>query len=80
LRHSDSSGLATWSLYLRPYITEGNVAHFGGGVDFALPHKLTSGLSGFGLEPFGNQVVYSQAVMRGFAVTGAHPSRKMAAE
>ncbi len=56
--------------YLRPYITDGNVAHFGGGADFALPHNVRFGLAGFGLEPFGNQVVYSQTVMSGSNTSG----------
>lgn len=51
--------------YQRPYITDGNAAHFSGGVDFALPHKLTVGIGGFGLEPLGNQTVYSQTVLSG---------------
>ena len=51
--------------YQRPYITDGNAAHFSGGVDFALPHKLTVGIGGFGLEPLGNQTVYSQTVPSG---------------
>ena len=46
--------------YQRPYVTDGNAAHFAGGVDFALPHKLGLGVGGFGLEPVGNQTVYSQ--------------------
>ncbi len=48
--------------YQRPYVSDGNVAHLGGGVDFALPHRLSLGIGGFGLEPVGNQIVYSQPV------------------
>jgi hypothetical protein len=51
--------------YQRPYITDGNAAHFAGGMDFALPHRLSLGIAGFGLEPIGNQVVYSQPVATG---------------
>lgn len=48
--------------YQRPYVADGNSAHFAGGVDFALPHRLSLGIGGFGLEPVGKQIVYSQAV------------------
>jgi len=48
--------------YQRPYVTDGKAAHFAGGVDFALPRKLTFGIGGFGLEPVGNQIIYSQTV------------------
>ncbi|HWB84417.1 MAG TPA: hypothetical protein VG675_09780 [Bryobacteraceae bacterium] len=51
--------------YQRPYVADGNSAHFAGGVDFALPHRLTLGIGGFGLEPIGTQTVYSQAVPAG---------------
>lgn len=60
--------------YLRSYITDGNVAHFSGGLDFTLPHKLTFGLGGFGLEPFGQQMVYSQTVMSGSSATASSGS------
>lgn len=60
--------------YQRPYITDGNVVHFSGGMDFALPHKLGFGLGGFGLEPFGNQVVYSQTVMSVSSGSGGNTS------
>ena len=48
--------------YQRPYITDGNAVHVSGGVDFPLPRKLAVGVGGFGLEPIGNQVIYSQTV------------------
>ena len=48
--------------YQRPYITDGNAIHLSGGVDFSLPWKMSAGIGGFGLEPVGEQVVYSQAV------------------
>ena len=51
--------------YLRPYVTDGKAGHFGGGVDLALPHKLAAGVAGFGLEPVGTQVVYSQVATSG---------------
>lgn len=51
--------------YLRPYVTDGKAAHFGGGVDFALPRKLAAGVSGFGLQPVGDQTVYSQVAPSG---------------
>lgn len=60
--------------YLRPYITDGNVFHLSGGLDFRLPHKLTFGVGGFGLEPFGNQMVYSQTVMSGSSTTASSGS------
>jgi hypothetical protein len=51
--------------YQRPYITDGNAIHVSGGVDFTLPRKLAVGIGGFGLEPIGNQVVYSETVQAG---------------
>ena len=51
--------------YQRPYITDGNVVHVSGGLDFTLPRKLAVGMGGFGLEPIGNQVVYSTTVQPG---------------
>ncbi len=48
--------------YQRPYVTDGNAAHFSGGVDFTMPHKVTFGAGGFGLVPVGSQIVYSQTV------------------
>ncbi len=51
--------------YQRPYITDGNAVHVSGGVDFTLPRKLAVGIGGFGLEPIGTQVVYSQTVQAG---------------
>jgi hypothetical protein len=47
--------------YQRPYVTDGNAAHFACGVDFALPRGLSLGIGGFGLEPVGKQTIYSQA-------------------
>lgn len=63
--------------YLRPYVTDGNAAHFSGGVDFSLPHKLTVGTGGFGLEPLGDQTVYSQTVLSGSSSSpaGSSPSQ-----
>jgi hypothetical protein len=60
--------------YQRPYITDGNAAHFSGGVDFALPHKLAVGIGGFGLEPLGNQTVYSQTVLSSSSSNAASSS------
>ncbi len=51
--------------YQRPYITDGNAAHFSGGVDFTMAHKLAFGAGGFGLVPVGNQIVYSQTMKAG---------------
>jgi hypothetical protein len=59
--------------YQRPYVTDGNAAHFTGGVDFALPHGLSFGVGGFGLEPVGKQIAYSQAVPAG-SQSGSQPS------
>ena len=56
--------------YQRPYVTDGNAAHFGGGVDFAIARKLNFGLGGFGLEPVGKQVVYSQTMQSGSQTGG----------
>ena len=51
--------------YQRPYTTDGNAVHVSGGVDFTLPRRLAVGIGGFGLEPIGNQVVYSATVQAG---------------
>lgn len=51
--------------YQRPYTTDGNAAHFSGGVDFTMAHKLTFGLGGFGLAPVGTQIVYSRTMKAG---------------
>jgi hypothetical protein len=56
--------------YQRPYITDGNAVHLSGGVDFILPRKLAVGIGGFGLEPIGNQVVYSATVQAGSPASG----------
>ena len=56
--------------YQRPYITDGNAIHVSGGVDFPLPRKLAVGIGGFGLEPIGNQVIYSQTVHSGSSGNG----------
>jgi hypothetical protein len=64
--------------YQRPYITDGNAIHTSGGVDFALRRKLTAGIGGFGLEPIGDQVVYSGTVRAGSpAAGGAIPGGSM---
>jgi hypothetical protein len=59
--------------YQRPYVTDGNAMHSSGGLDFALAHRLTFGLSGFALRPTGAQTVYSQT-MQPSATTG-NPSQ-----
>ena len=48
--------------YQRPYVTDGSATHFSGGLDFALAHRLSFGLSGFALRPAGVQTVYSQTM------------------
>ncbi len=49
--------------YARPYIADGNAAHFSGGLEVRAAHRLTVGASGFGVWPFGSQVVYSRVMM-----------------
>ncbi len=51
--------------YQRPYTTDGNAIHLSGGVEFTLPRKVAAGIGGFGLEPIGNQVIYSQTAQAG---------------
>ena len=53
------------AVYQRPYVTDRNAIHVSGGVDFTLPRKFAVGIGGFGLEPIGNQVVYSETVQAG---------------
>lgn len=57
--------------YQRFYITDGNAAHFDGGVAFALPHKVALGVGGFGLEPIGRQTMFSQTMGTSGAGAGA---------
>jgi len=56
--------------YQRAYVSDGNATHFGGGVDFPLPRKAIFGVTGFGLEPIGNQTVYSQTAVHAPPQTG----------
>ena len=59
--------------YQRPYTTNGNAVHLSGGVDFTLSRKVAAGIGGFGLEPIGNQVIYSATVQAGAAGGGTQP-------
>ena len=49
--------------YQRPYIADGNAAHFSGGFDLRAAPRLTFGAGGFGVMPTGTQVVYSRIAM-----------------
>lgn len=59
--------------YQRPYISDGNAAHFSGGFDVRAARRLTFGMGGFGVAPTGTQVVYSR-IMMGQASTPAQGS------
>ncbi len=48
--------------YQRPYIADGNAAHFSGGADLRVAPQLSLGAGGFAVIPSGAQVVYSRIV------------------
>ncbi|MCL5742761.1 MAG: hypothetical protein M1541_02365, partial [Acidobacteria bacterium] len=48
--------------YQRPYISDGNPAHFAGGAEFQLTGRLLVGVGGFAVRPQGEQAVVSRAM------------------
>jgi len=48
--------------YQRPYITDGNAAHFSGGLDLSAGRRVTLGFVGFALRPTGAQTVHSRTM------------------
>jgi hypothetical protein len=48
--------------YQRPYVTDGNAAHFSGGLDLSAGRRVTLGFVGFALRPTGAQTVHSRTM------------------
>lgn len=57
--------------YARPYVEDGNAAHVLAGIELRAAGRVSLGLSGFGVMPTGNQVVYSR--MTATAAQGSGP-------
>ena len=53
--------------YQRPYVADGNAAHFSGGLDLSVGRRLTMGFVGFALRPTGAQTVHSQTMATNMA-------------
>jgi hypothetical protein len=53
--------------YQRPYVADGNAAHFSGGLDLSVGRRLTMGFVGFALRPTGTQTVHSQTMVTNMA-------------
>ncbi|MCZ2078568.1 MAG: hypothetical protein LC130_26685 [Bryobacterales bacterium] len=56
--------------YQRSYITDGNAAHFSGGLDLSAGRRLTLGFAGFALRPTGAQTVHSRTMGTNMANDG----------
>jgi hypothetical protein len=52
-------------LKLRPYTSFGNLAHFQGGTDVDLTHKMSATLSAYDIAPWGTQTLISRVVANG---------------
>lgn len=50
------------SCHQRPYVTDGNAAHFSGGLDLSAGRRVTLGFVGFALRPTGAQTVHSRTM------------------
>jgi hypothetical protein len=60
--------------YRRPYISDGNAAHFTGGLDFAIHRRISLGVAGFTLRPFGSQTIYGDMMQaQGSSSSGDMP-------
>lgn len=57
--------------YQRPYISTGSAAHLSGGVDVRALSRLTIGVGGFAVRPWGTQTVHSRMNMQMSAMGGA---------
>ncbi|TAM95581.1 MAG: hypothetical protein EPN45_22580, partial [Rhizobiaceae bacterium] len=53
--------------YQRPYIADGNAAHFSGGLDLSVGRRFTMGFVGYALRPTGAQTVHSQTMATNMA-------------
>ncbi len=49
--------------FIRPFSSLGFLGHFEGGASYKLTHRFSVGASAYGIEPAGQQRVYSQLVM-----------------
>lgn len=58
-------------LFLRPFTSLGAVGHFEGGALFDLAPRVSVGGSGYAIEPFGTQKVFSRLLKHNAACSGA---------